>query len=150
VTDFQHTVGIRELYADQTGSRLIVVDDRSEGYVFSPVSVVLCYRSDLSLHGEAKACCCATMNHLEHPLFCASCRCFWHRGNLHQEFSSPRFFFLVSSLILDLTGLGGPTRSLSFCRHHSRDHGEYVCMYVFQRWVSPCTATSVWSIVHPL
>jgi hypothetical protein len=55
VTDFQHTAGIRELYADQMGSRLIVVDDRSEGYIYSPVSMVLCCRSDLSLHGEAKA-----------------------------------------------------------------------------------------------
>jgi WD repeat-containing protein 19 len=41
VTDFQHTTGIRELYADQTGSRLIVVDDRSEGYVYNPVSTGL-------------------------------------------------------------------------------------------------------------
>ncbi|XP_033607097.1 WD repeat-containing protein 19 isoform X3 [Cryptotermes secundus] len=38
VTDFQHTAGIRELYADQTGIRLIVVDDRSEGYVYSPIA----------------------------------------------------------------------------------------------------------------
>jgi hypothetical protein len=45
VTDFQHSVGIRELYADQMGSCLIVVDDRSEGYVYSPVSMTLCPRS---------------------------------------------------------------------------------------------------------
>jgi hypothetical protein len=39
VTDFQHTAGFRELYADQMGSRLIVVDDQSEGYIYSPVSI---------------------------------------------------------------------------------------------------------------
>jgi WD repeat-containing protein 19 len=47
VTDFQHTSGIRELYADQTGSRLIVVDDRSEGYIYNPVSTVLLQILDL-------------------------------------------------------------------------------------------------------
>jgi WD repeat-containing protein 19 len=41
VTDFRHSVGIRELYADQMGSRLVVVDEKSEGYVYNPVSVVL-------------------------------------------------------------------------------------------------------------
>jgi hypothetical protein len=33
--------------------------------------------------------------------------------------------FLASSLLLDLTGLGGPARSLSSRRHRSRDHGGY-------------------------
>jgi hypothetical protein len=33
--------------------------------------------------------------------------------------------FFASSLILDLTGLGGPARSLSSRRHRSRNHGEY-------------------------
>jgi hypothetical protein len=41
VTNFRHNVGIRELYADEMGSRLVVVDDKSEGYVYNPVSVVL-------------------------------------------------------------------------------------------------------------
>jgi hypothetical protein len=27
---------------------------------------------------------------------------------------------------------------------------KYVCMYVFQGWVSPCTPTSIWSIVRLL
>jgi hypothetical protein len=74
------------------------------------------------------ACCYATMNHLEHPLFCASCRywcrCFRHQGNLYRS-SLLLGLFLASSLILDLTGLGGPTKNLSSRRHCSGDHGEY-------------------------
>jgi hypothetical protein len=41
VTDFCHSVGIRELYANQLGSHLVVVDDKSEGYVYNPVSVLV-------------------------------------------------------------------------------------------------------------
>jgi hypothetical protein len=45
-------------------------------------------------------------------------------GEIVLEFPSPRFF-LGSSLILDLTGLGGHTTNVSSRRHRSRDHGEY-------------------------
>jgi hypothetical protein len=45
-------------------------------------------------------------------------------GEFVSEFPSPRVN-LTSSLLLDLTGLGGPARSLSSRRHLSRDHGEY-------------------------
>lgn len=38
VTDFQHNIGIREIFPDQSGNRLIFIDDKSEGYVYSPVS----------------------------------------------------------------------------------------------------------------
>lgn len=41
VTDFCHSVGIRELYANQMGTYLVVVDDKSEGYVYNPVSVLM-------------------------------------------------------------------------------------------------------------
>jgi hypothetical protein len=41
VTEFCHTVGIRELYANHVGSHLVVVDDKSEGYVYNPVSVYM-------------------------------------------------------------------------------------------------------------
>lgn len=41
VTDFCHSVGVRELYANQMGTHLVVVDDKSEGYVYNPVSVVM-------------------------------------------------------------------------------------------------------------
>jgi hypothetical protein len=56
VTDFRHSVGIRELYADQTGNRLVVVDDKSEGYVYSPVSAVLypiCVFDSIQIRPEA-------------------------------------------------------------------------------------------------
>jgi hypothetical protein len=43
VTDFCHGVGIRELYANQMGTHLVVVDDKSEGYVYNPVSVLMDY-----------------------------------------------------------------------------------------------------------
>jgi hypothetical protein len=72
--------------------------------------------------------CYAIMNHLNHPMFCASCcywcRCFRHQGNFYRR-SLLLGLFLASSLILDLTGLGGPARRLSSRRHRSRDHGEY-------------------------
>jgi hypothetical protein len=74
------------------------------------------------------ACCYAIMNHLNRPMFCASCcywcRCFRHQGNLYRS-SLLLGLFLASSLLLDLTGLGGLARSLSSRRHRSRDHGEY-------------------------
>jgi WD repeat-containing protein 19 len=38
VTDFCHSVGIRELYANQMGTHLVVVDDKSEGYVYNPTT----------------------------------------------------------------------------------------------------------------
>jgi len=41
VTDFCHSIGIRELYANQMGTHLVVVDDKSEGYVYNPVSVLM-------------------------------------------------------------------------------------------------------------
>jgi hypothetical protein len=60
VTDFRHSVGIRELYADQTGNRLVVVDDKSEGYVYSPVSAVLypiCVFDSIQIRPEALTLC---------------------------------------------------------------------------------------------
>ena len=41
VTDFCHSIGIRELYANQMGTHLVVVDDKSEGYVYNPVSLLM-------------------------------------------------------------------------------------------------------------
>ena len=39
VTDFRHSVGIRDIYSDQTGNHLVVIDEKSEGYVYNPVSL---------------------------------------------------------------------------------------------------------------
>lgn len=41
VTDFRHNVGIRDLYADQSGSHLVVVDEKSEGYIYNPITDVM-------------------------------------------------------------------------------------------------------------
>jgi hypothetical protein len=50
--------------------------------------------------------------------------------------------FLASSPILDLTGLGGPARSLSSRRHRSRDHGEYWALSP-RRGDNPSRATPI-------
>jgi len=41
VHEFRHSAGIRAVYPDISGTRLIIVDARSEGYVFNPVSLKL-------------------------------------------------------------------------------------------------------------
>jgi hypothetical protein len=71
VTDFCHSVGIRELYANQMGTHLVVVDDKSEGYMYNPVSVLMDYSSsepcmispflEPSIH---KTCSCTEKPHL--------------------------------------------------------------------------------------
>nr|CAD7453895.1 unnamed protein product [Timema tahoe] len=38
ISEYKHTVGIRLVHADQSGARLIVVDDKSEGYIYNPVT----------------------------------------------------------------------------------------------------------------
>nr|CAD7423460.1 unnamed protein product [Timema monikensis] len=38
ISEYRHTVGIRSVHADQSGARLIVVDDKSEGYIYNPVT----------------------------------------------------------------------------------------------------------------
>nr|CAD7443869.1 unnamed protein product [Timema bartmani] len=38
ISEYKHTVGIRSVHADQSGARLIVVDDKSEGYIYNPVT----------------------------------------------------------------------------------------------------------------
>ncbi|XP_049780005.1 WD repeat-containing protein 19 isoform X1 [Schistocerca cancellata] len=38
VVDFQHTIGIRSIYSNQSGSRVIFIDDKSEGYIYNPVT----------------------------------------------------------------------------------------------------------------
>ncbi|XP_063240827.1 WD repeat-containing protein 19 [Bacillus rossius redtenbacheri] len=38
VSEYRHAVGVRDVFPDQSGGRLAFVDDRSEGYVYSPVT----------------------------------------------------------------------------------------------------------------
>ena len=39
VNEFRHVVGIRKIFPDINGTRLIFIDDKSDGYVYNPVSV---------------------------------------------------------------------------------------------------------------
>lgn len=41
INEYRHSIGIREMYAEASGSRLVVVDDKSEGYLYNPVSIDL-------------------------------------------------------------------------------------------------------------
>ena len=43
MNEFRHVVGIRKLFPDPSGTRLIFVDDKSDGFVYNPVSTDLCY-----------------------------------------------------------------------------------------------------------
>ncbi|XP_067949190.1 WD repeat-containing protein 19-like isoform X2 [Watersipora subatra] len=38
VNEFRHICGIKQIYPDHSGTRLIFVDDRSDGYVYNPVN----------------------------------------------------------------------------------------------------------------
>ena len=38
VNEFRHVVGIRKIFPDINGTRLIFIDDKSDGYVYNPVS----------------------------------------------------------------------------------------------------------------
>ena len=38
VNEFRHVVGIKKLFPDPSGTRLIFVDDKSDGFVYNPVS----------------------------------------------------------------------------------------------------------------
>ncbi|XP_067012869.2 WD repeat-containing protein 19 [Anabrus simplex] len=48
VTDFRHEIGLRDLYPDLSGSRLVIVDDKSEGYIYTPASDQLLKIPDFS------------------------------------------------------------------------------------------------------
>ncbi|XP_074649650.1 WD repeat-containing protein 19-like isoform X1 [Tubulanus polymorphus] len=38
VNEFRHVVGIRKLFPDPSGTRLVFIDDKSDGYVYNPVN----------------------------------------------------------------------------------------------------------------
>ena len=40
VNEFRHVVGIRKLFPDPSGTRLIFMDDKSDGFVYNPVSSI--------------------------------------------------------------------------------------------------------------
>ena len=40
MNEFRHVVGVRKLYPDPSGTRLIFVDDKSDGFVYNPVRVL--------------------------------------------------------------------------------------------------------------
>ena len=39
VNEFRHVVGIRKIFPDLNGTKLIFIDEKSDGYVYNPVSV---------------------------------------------------------------------------------------------------------------
>lgn len=39
VSDYRHTSGIKNIYAEPSGRRLVLVDEKGEGYIYNPVSI---------------------------------------------------------------------------------------------------------------
>jgi WD repeat-containing protein 19 len=39
VNEFRHVVGIRRIFPDLGGTRLVFIDDKSDGFVYNPVSL---------------------------------------------------------------------------------------------------------------
>ena len=39
VNEFRHVVGVRKVFSDASGSRLVFIDDKSDCYVYNPVSM---------------------------------------------------------------------------------------------------------------
>ena len=37
VNEFRHPVGIRKVFPDASGTKLIFIDDKNDGFVYSPV-----------------------------------------------------------------------------------------------------------------
>lgn len=37
-TEYRHSVGIRQIFCDPAGTRLVFLDDKSHGYIFNPVN----------------------------------------------------------------------------------------------------------------
>ena len=40
VNDYKHIAGIKKIYVEPSGRRLILIDDKSDGYVFNPVTTL--------------------------------------------------------------------------------------------------------------
>ena len=38
VNEFRHVVGIRRIFPDLSGTRLVFIDEKSDGFVYNPVS----------------------------------------------------------------------------------------------------------------
>lgn len=49
VLRYRHTMGIKKLFSDQDGTRLVFIDDHNQGYVYTPVSSLLILGSHLNL-----------------------------------------------------------------------------------------------------
>jgi len=41
VNEFRHMCGMRMLFPDHSGTRLIFVDEKSDGFVYNPVSNIM-------------------------------------------------------------------------------------------------------------
>ena len=39
VADYKHRVGIRRIFPEITGSRLVLIDEKSEAFIYSPVNI---------------------------------------------------------------------------------------------------------------
>lgn len=47
VIRYRHTMGIKKLFTDLDGTKIVFIDDHSQGYVYSPVIFV--YNNNLCL-----------------------------------------------------------------------------------------------------
>lgn len=43
-------MGIKKVFADQDGTRLVFIDDHNQGYVYTPVSSLFMLKSKLRFH----------------------------------------------------------------------------------------------------
>ena len=42
VNEFRHVVGIKKIFPDHGGTRLVFIDDKCDGFVYNPVSQASC------------------------------------------------------------------------------------------------------------
>jgi WD repeat-containing protein 19 len=43
VNEFRHSYGVRKLFPDPSGTRLVFIDEKKDGYVYNPVSLFYGY-----------------------------------------------------------------------------------------------------------
>ena len=41
VNEFRHVVGVRKIFPDPTGTKIIFIDDKSDGFIYSAVSTFI-------------------------------------------------------------------------------------------------------------
>lgn len=38
VNEYRHMIGIKKLFPNYSGTKLVLIDDKSDGYIYNPVS----------------------------------------------------------------------------------------------------------------